>query len=189
VILFTGEALREPLLGDQDSDDEAEDEDAEVSSASEVTDRSLRYLCHSPSPVDGRDIDESSTMLAWRFLKRIKTRQEQRLVTKAAMELTSSEGTCPRVPLSLDSVSSKMKDLRMQVMEPSVFVYDNSDGWTVVRPRRWPPEIDTAGVDPNFKEISNFLVLGRQSFGIGQIILWFGAAHRLRCGSSRTQSD
>jgi hypothetical protein len=121
---------------EDEDEDEAEDEDAEDFSASGDADRSFRYLCRSPSLVNGRDIAESSSTLARRLLKRIKRWQEQCLATKAAMELTSPEGTCSRVHLSLDSLSSKGKDLRMPVFEPSVFMDDNADGWTVVRRRR-----------------------------------------------------
>ncbi|KAM0849021.1 hypothetical protein ACQ4PT_053994 [Festuca glaucescens] len=144
----------------QASDDEVEEDDEEVSSAPEVTDKTIRYLCRSPSPVSGRDIVDDSTALARRLLKRIKRRDEQRLATKAAMALISQEGTCSPLYLSLDKSSGKTKDQSRPVMEPSVFLDESTEGWTVVRRRRWPSVIDRTALDPKITENSNHTVLG-----------------------------
>jgi hypothetical protein len=123
----------------QTSDDEREEDDEEVTSDTEDTDMTLRYLCRSPSPVSGRDIVEGSTVLAQRLLKRIKRQDEQHRATKAAMVITAQEGTwSPRSPLLLssDKFPGKTKSYNKPVLEPSVFLDESREGWTVVRRRR-----------------------------------------------------
>ncbi|KAM0836214.1 hypothetical protein ACQ4PT_062457 [Festuca glaucescens] len=76
----------------QSIDDEGEGGEEELSSVVEDCDMPIRYLCRTPSPASGRDIDEDSRELARRTLKRIKRQDAQREATKAAMALEFSEG-------------------------------------------------------------------------------------------------
>ncbi|KAM0824032.1 hypothetical protein ACQ4PT_070474 [Festuca glaucescens] len=123
-------------------------------------DKVIRYLCSTPTQVSGRDIDDSSTELARRSLKRTNRRDQQRAATKAAMALSSPEGKVSLSPLSLDKSLGKTKELIMPVMEPTVFLDDSTEGWTVVRRRRWPPAIGKKALDPRNMGNSNFPVLG-----------------------------
>jgi hypothetical protein len=143
----------------QSSDEEEEGEEEVVSSATDI-DKTLRYLCRTPSPVSGRDIVEDSSELPWRTLKRIKRRDDQRMATKAAMALTSHEGTNSPFSLSLDKISGKTEVQIKPAMEPSVFLDNSTEGWTIVRRRRWLPVIDRRAHDPRKAEISNVHVMG-----------------------------
>ncbi|KAM0924796.1 hypothetical protein ACQ4PT_004716 [Festuca glaucescens] len=143
----------------QHSDEEDQGEAEEVSPLADM-DKVSRYLCSTPTQVSGRDIDDSSTELARRSLKRTNRRDQQRAATKAAMALSSPEGKVSLSPLSLDKSLGKTKELIMPVMEPTVFLDDSTEGWTVVRRRRWPPAIGKKALDPRNMGNSNFPVLG-----------------------------
>jgi hypothetical protein len=131
----------------QDSDEEEEGEAEDVSPLSDI-DKTIPYLRRTPTHVSGRDIDESLSELAQRTLKRANRRDTQWMATKAAMALTSPEGKFSPISLSLEKSSGKAKTLIKPVMDPSVFMDDSTEGWTVVRRRRWPPVIGTRAHDP-----------------------------------------
>ncbi|KAM0865350.1 hypothetical protein ACQ4PT_043338 [Festuca glaucescens] len=144
----------------QPSDDEEEGLGEESPAIDEDTDYSLRYMCRSPAPVTDRDIVEDSSELARRTLKRIRRRDAQRMAAKAAMAFASPQGMNSTSPLPWGKVSAKIKNLVRPIMEPSVFVDDSTEGWTIVRRRRWPPVIDALPQDPKIKENSNLSSLG-----------------------------
>jgi hypothetical protein len=160
----------------QPSDDEEEGVHDEVSPDTEDFDIAIRYLCRSPSPVSGRDIADDSQELAWRTLRRMKKREEQRAATKAAMMLDFSEGTWCVSSLPLGSSVTKLREHVLPVMEPSLFCDDNSGGWTVVRRRRWatvvrrrPPVLIT------IRKLWNFRILRFWAWqsGLAQTKPWF----------------
>ncbi|KAM0830239.1 hypothetical protein ACQ4PT_066356 [Festuca glaucescens] len=176
----------------QSSDEDEEGEEEGSSSAGE-SDKPVRYLCRTPSPVGARDLFEDSTELARRTLKRIKQRNGKRMAAKAAMELTTQEGMASPFSLSQGKNSGKNKIKTMPVMEPSVFMDDNTEGWTVVRRRRWSPAIARRSQDPRKTAISKFR-------GMGLVRMRDGANSNLdHCGpnfarqgvsiSSRTNGD
>ncbi|KAM0837866.1 hypothetical protein ACQ4PT_061357 [Festuca glaucescens] len=141
------------------SDDEDQGETEEVPALADMN-KVIRYLCRTPTQVCNRDIIDGSSELARRNLKRINRRDQQRAATKAAMVLSSPEGKGSMSPLSVDKSLGKTKKLSMPVMEPTVFVDDSTEGWTVIRRRRWLPAIGKTVHDPRSTDISNSSVLG-----------------------------
>ncbi|KAM0849117.1 hypothetical protein ACQ4PT_053932 [Festuca glaucescens] len=149
----------------QPSDDEEDSDVEEMSSAGGSV--SMKYLCQTPTSVSGRDISELPSELARRKLKRINRQRNQRMAAMAAMELASSEGTWSPSSMPLGMSVCKTKAKAMPVLEPSVFVDDEVDGWTVVRRRRWSPAIDSSSHDPIISEISNIRRVGLARFRAG----------------------
>jgi hypothetical protein len=125
----------------QESDDE-DDGQAEASPVRECA--SMRYGCDTPSPVSGRDLDESSTALARRALKRVQRQQAQRLAATAAFELDEGMISPASRPLGISTSKFKVRP----VLEPIVFHDESTHCWTVVHRRRWLPAIGKKGSDP-----------------------------------------
>jgi hypothetical protein len=132
-----------------ESDEEEDaDEGTDLTPTPVCSDRSLRYLCRSPSPVSTRDISEEPLQLARRAQRRI---ERQHLQRQAALLFTSpmsssSEDTYPSSCLSQRERkgSARSKDqLVLLVLEPTIFPDDLSGSWTVVRRRRWSLMITT----------------------------------------------
>jgi hypothetical protein len=140
------------MLQPADDEDDGED-DGEGDGFSAVGDsaRSVRYLCRTPSPVSDADLVEGSADLTRRHLKRIKRRDGQQMAARAAMLFSTMEGmiSSPSMPLGKNPGSTVCKP--MPVLEPSVFFDDNTEGWTVVRRRRWSPVSDVKVHDPRKK--------------------------------------
>ncbi|KAK1601452.1 hypothetical protein QYE76_018638 [Lolium multiflorum] len=137
----------------QASDDEEDGGDLELSPGAADSDRSLMYLCRTPSPVSDIDIVDDSRELARRTTKRITKRNAQRMATKASMVFASPEGKASSSSMPLGRGVTKIKSLAIPVMEPSIFIDDDDGGWTVVRRRRWPPVIPHDIPDP--KNLTN----------------------------------
>jgi hypothetical protein len=144
----------------QSSDDEEDGGEDELSSDAEDIDVPIRYLCHTPSPMGGIDIDEDSRELARRTLKRIRKRDAQQAATKASIELAFSEGKCWSSLLRLGSRSAKISIQRRPVLEPSVFTDEDDGGWTVVHRRHRPPVNTERARDPKRTDFSKKLCLG-----------------------------
>jgi hypothetical protein len=123
------------------SDDEDEG-DEEGSSLAGDSSKSVKYFCRTPSPVSDTDLVEDTAELTQRHLKRIKRRDGQRLAARAAMLLSMSEVKISLLSLPMGKNIGTTKFRSMPVLEPSVFLDDNTVGWTVVRRRRWSPAID-----------------------------------------------
>ncbi|KAM0921230.1 hypothetical protein ACQ4PT_007109 [Festuca glaucescens] len=136
----------------QSSNDE-DDSEGEATLAARDT-ASLQYLCQTPLSVADRDLSERSSMLARRQLKRINRQHVQRMTAMAAMELDQSQGTWSpsSMPVGMFACKSKVKD--RPVLEPTVFVDDGGEGWTVVRRRRWSPAIVRHPLDPIISQVS-----------------------------------
>ncbi|KAM0842883.1 hypothetical protein ACQ4PT_058062 [Festuca glaucescens] len=149
----------------QSSDDEEDSDVEEMSSAGGSV--SMKYLCQTPTLVSGIDISEQPSELARRKLKRINRQRNQRMAAMAAMELASSEGTWSPSSMPLGMSVCKTKAKAMPVLEPSVFVDDEVDGWIVVRRRRWSLAIDSSSHDPIISEISNIRRVGSARFRAG----------------------
>ncbi|KAK1697739.1 hypothetical protein QYE76_014436 [Lolium multiflorum] len=139
----------------QELDDE-EDGQAEVTPVRDWA--SMRYGCHTPSSASGRDLDESSTALARRALKRVHRQQAQRLAATAVIEL--DEGMVSPSSRPLGKSTSKIKVL--PVLEPTVFRDESSHGWSVVHRRRWLPAIGKKRHDPLNSLNSNLDCSGQQ---------------------------
>ncbi|KAM0870258.1 hypothetical protein ACQ4PT_040132 [Festuca glaucescens] len=159
-----GDCSPECLLGSRfwelRSSEEDEDGEAEERSSAGESEKSIRYLCRTPSPVSGRDILEDMSELARRALKRIRRQNDQRLAAKAAMVLTSPEGMSSPISMSLGMSVCKIKAKAKPVLEPSVFTDDSTDGWTVVCRRCWSPVIGRRSHDPRKAVISKIRGLG-----------------------------
>jgi hypothetical protein len=93
------------LQSDDDEDDGGqegeEDGDGDGVSSAGVRDRSVSYLCHTPSPVSDADLVEGSSELTRRHLKRIKRRDGQRMAAKAALHFSTYEGMISSPSMSL----------------------------------------------------------------------------------------
>jgi hypothetical protein len=74
--------------------------------------------------------------------------------------LSTTEGMISPFSLPMGKNSGKSKFKTMLVLEPSVFLDDNTEGWTVVRRRRWSPAIEVKAQDPRKKAVSNFHAMG-----------------------------
>ncbi|KAK1682059.1 hypothetical protein QYE76_042907 [Lolium multiflorum] len=139
-----------------ESVDEDGEEKAEISPSDDIG--PLRYLWRSPESEMVRDLKESPQELARRATKRINRQQQQR---RAAMELMVVEGESVspnKMPLGMSICKSK--PLLLPVLEPSVFVDDGQDGWTVVRRRRWSPASGKKRLDPKILEVSKYCGMG-----------------------------
>nr|XP_051216666.1 uncharacterized protein LOC127334288 [Lolium perenne] len=147
-----------------------EDEDGvdgeELPPTSCCSDRSLRYLCRSPSPVSTRDISEEPLELARRAQRRI---ERQRLQRQAALAFSSStsvspEGksyACREIQKEKPEIAKSKDQQFLPVLEPTIFPDDLSGPWTVVRRRRWSSMINKRkgiawrSLDPKITQISN----------------------------------
>jgi hypothetical protein len=142
----------------------SDDEDGEVDmvAASPSPDAgSLRYLCRTPEEVGDRDLNDPTREAARRSIKRIHRRQMQRA---AAMDFMVMEGTSLSTMSTPLGRSVSKKSLILPVLEPSIFVDNDQEGWTVVHRRRWSPEFgkkaQNPGSDPTFSDRSNLLGAG-----------------------------
>ncbi|KAM0871704.1 hypothetical protein ACQ4PT_039194 [Festuca glaucescens] len=139
--------------------DEEEDGDTEAISEVEVSE-TFRYLCRTPSLAGDRDISEDTVELARRARKRIERQKNQRMAAMAAFELSASAGTLSPSLMPLGMSVGKAKIKSMPVLEPSVFMDDDMDGWTVVRRRHWSPVISSEAHDSRKVGISKNYILG-----------------------------
>jgi hypothetical protein len=139
----------------QSSDDEEDGDADELSSAGGSA--FGKYLCRTPLSVSGRDMSERSSELARRMRKRINWQASQRM---AVMEITASEGTLSSPSMLFGRALCKAKIKAMHVLQPTVFMDDGLDGWTVVCRRRWSPANERKSPDPFFPGISNFVDVG-----------------------------
>ncbi|KAM0898640.1 hypothetical protein ACQ4PT_021807 [Festuca glaucescens] len=144
----------------QSSDDEDDGNVDELSADGDSASR--KYLCRTPLSVSGRDLSEPSSELARRMRKRINRQTSQRLAAMEAMEIMSSEGKVPSPLLPLGMSLCKNKVKVMPVLQPSVFVDDGLDGWTVVRRRRWSPANERMLPDPFVPVFSNIDDVGSE---------------------------
>jgi hypothetical protein len=146
---------------DQDVGDDDGDKDGEEVGTQSVGvgDRSIAYLCRTPSPVSDADLTERSSELTRRHRKRITRRDGQRSAARAALVFNTCEGmiSSPSLPLGIQQREPVCK--KMPVLEPSVFFDDTTEGWSVIRRRRWSPASDVRAQDPK-KEISKKHAVG-----------------------------
>ncbi|KAM0834290.1 hypothetical protein ACQ4PT_063701 [Festuca glaucescens] len=142
----------------QTPNEEEEGDAEEISSVGGS--EAFRYLCRTPPSVGDRDISEGTPELAWQTRKRIIRQRNQRMKAMAAMELTSSAGMSSPSLMPLGMSVGKTKIKTMPVLEPSVFMDDDMDGWTVIRRRRWSPAIGNELHDPRNAGLSKTSVLG-----------------------------
>jgi hypothetical protein len=120
----------------------------------------MRYLCRTPSSMSDRDISEGTSELARQTLKRINRQRNQRMAAMVAMEFALSEGMLSPFSRPLGMPVGKTKIKARPVLEPSVFMDDGMDGWTVVRRRRWSPAIGNRSHDPRKSGASKISGLG-----------------------------
>ncbi|KAM0851340.1 hypothetical protein ACQ4PT_052485 [Festuca glaucescens] len=150
-----------------ESDEEEEgDNGEELPPTFCCSDKSLRYLCLSPSPVSTRDILEEPLELARRAQWRLERQRLQRQTELAfsSPASASSGGTSYdfRETQKERPENAKSKDQRiLPVLEPTIFPDDLSGSWTVVRRRRWSSMINRRkdivrrSQDPKITRISN----------------------------------
>ncbi|KAM0887204.1 hypothetical protein ACQ4PT_029203 [Festuca glaucescens] len=145
---------------DTDLEDGEEEEGGDDGSPAGGGDRSATYLCRTPVPVRDADLVEASSELNRRQMKRLRRRDEQRMAARSALFFSTREGmnTPPSVPLGIQTKSAVAKN---PVLEPSVFVDESMDGWTVVRRRRWSPAFDDNLQDPKMMDNSNLRAAGQ----------------------------
>ncbi|KAM0898292.1 hypothetical protein ACQ4PT_022009 [Festuca glaucescens] len=145
---------------DTDLEDGEEEEGGDDGSPAGGGDRSATYLCHTPVPVRDADLVEASSELNRRQMKRLRRRDEQRMAARSALFFSTREGmnTPPSMPLGIQTKSAVAKN---PVLEPSVFVDESMDGWTVVRRRRWSPAFDDNLRDPKMMDNSNLRAAGQ----------------------------
>ncbi|KAM0905449.1 hypothetical protein ACQ4PT_017369 [Festuca glaucescens] len=106
------------------------EDDEEASASSQF---SLRYVCRSPSPVSGRDLQVSSSV-SQRAARRARRQllQKEAAIFFASPVISSSEN----VSVDLDVKNQKkLKQVTRPVLEPSSYPDDGAGGWTVVRRR------------------------------------------------------
>jgi hypothetical protein len=144
-----------------DRDDEDVDEREEDGSPAGGGDRSATYLCRTPSPVRDADLLEDSSDLNRRRLKRLRRRDEQRMAARSALFFSINEGMNSSSPLMPLGIRTKAHVVKRPVIEPSVFLDESLEGWTVVRRRRWSPASDVNLCDPRMSVNSNFRVAGQ----------------------------
>jgi hypothetical protein len=131
--------IRSRFWGASVSSDDGSDVDLDEAAPMESL-SSLRYLCRSPTPVSGRDLQWSSGE-SQRAARRL---HPQRIQREAARVLTSPTEDLTEV---CDDVSvvlmnqKKCKQVVHPVFEPSVFPDDGKGGWTLVCRRRRAPVI------------------------------------------------
>jgi hypothetical protein len=67
----------------------------------------------------------------------------------------------------LGKISRSVSQIKLPVLEPSVFVDTSSEGWTIVRRRRWSPASVSRVRDPGLTVISNLLTVGQARLRAG----------------------
>jgi hypothetical protein len=129
-------------LQSEDEDDGGSGEEEVEESADEdssVGRYRLASFCRTPTPARDADHAEGSSELNQRQLKRLRRRDGQRLVARAALFFSSGEGTGSLSSSLLDRDSKPDCHINLPVLEPSVFVDKTVEGCTLVRRLRWSP--------------------------------------------------
>jgi hypothetical protein len=132
---FTGSrfwALQADDAEDTDLDEGEEEEGGDDGSPAGGADRSATYLCRTPVPVRDADLIEASSELNRRQMKRLRRRDEQRIAARSAFFFSAREGMNSSPPMLL-GIRKKSAVAMNPILEPSVFVDESMDGWTVVR--------------------------------------------------------
>jgi hypothetical protein len=80
------------------------------------------------------------------------------MAARAALLFSSMVCSSPSLPLGKHPRPAVCKP--KPVLEPFVFVDDNTEGWTVVRRRRWSPASDAKAHDLRKTEVSKNHVVG-----------------------------
>ncbi|KAM0842688.1 hypothetical protein ACQ4PT_058202 [Festuca glaucescens] len=154
------------LLQSEDVEENEEDADEEVGqqdgvSSAGIGDKSVKYLCRTPSPVSDADLVEGSSELSRRQRKRIVRRDGHRMAAAASLFFSIPEGMNSSPPLPLGKQLRSSGGKAMPVLQPSVFFDDTTEGWTVVRRQRWSPAPDVRFQDPRSKVNSKNYVVGQ----------------------------
>lgn len=158
------------LLSDDEDDVESEVEEEGASGdegrSVRVGDRLVSYLCRTPSPARDADLIEDSVELNQRQLKRLRRRDGQRLANRAALFFSSGEGMVSSFS-SLGKVARSVGHIKLPVLEPSVFVDETKEGWTLVHRRRWSPAAVSTVRDPGLTGFSNVVTVGQTRLRAG----------------------
>jgi hypothetical protein len=89
------------------------------------------------------------------------------MAARAAIFFAQPEGMNLSSPLPMGNRSGSVGKLNIPVIESSVFVDENLEGWTMVRRRRWSPASVAKVRDLRLKEVSKSRALGQAGLRAG----------------------